>query len=138
MGRIALLLVSALAALACQSAPPKQVELPRENGDVCENLAYAFFVVAEKRDRGASQAKQLRELREGMNNPFARRPDQTFERLSQVVSYVYAAEALSAGELEVRVLAHCTVSEQGHAVVRLPSLQPVSAGALAEPDRQAR
>lgn len=135
MRRLLLVLAVTAGMSACRTREPV-APVPPYNGDVCENLAHTFFVIADYRDRGRSRATQVRELRESVKNPFTRHPDKTFEKLVGVVDYVYANESVPAAELEAQVLDECTISAEGHAVVRLPA--PGAPKRLAEPDDQAR
>jgi hypothetical protein len=79
----------ALFALACRApitAPP-----PPRSGGPCADLAFAFFLVAEKRDRGSTREEQIEALQAGVASPFAQRPEQTLEELLRVSTSSTAA-----------------------------------------------
>ena len=114
-GRAATIAAAALL-LACQA--PLTTETRRESGGVCTDLAYIFFLVAEKRDRGSTQEAQLDALRQGTQSPFAVHPEQTLRELSHVVELVYRRPEASAREIEAAVRDHCAVDERGQAVLR--------------------
>jgi hypothetical protein len=116
---------AALALLACQSRAPLTAAVPATRGDACADLAYAFFLVAEKKDRGASQDAQIQALRKSIDTPFATRPDQTLRHLERVVEIVYRNPGLSAQQIEAKVRDDCVVDEQGRAV--LPRIWPQQA-----------
>ena len=112
-----------MALLACQSRAPLTAAVPATRGGACSDLAYAFFLVAEKKDRGASQDAQLEALRQSIDDtPFATQPDRTLRQLEQVVEIVYRNAELSAREIEAKVRDDCAVDEQGRAV--LPRIWP--------------
>jgi hypothetical protein len=111
-----------LALLACQPRAPITAAVPATRGGACSDLAYAFFLVAEKKDRGASQDAQLEALRQSVDSPFATRPEQTLRHLEQVVEIVYRNPELSARQIETKVRDDCVVDEQGRAV--LPRIWP--------------
>ena len=113
---------AALALLACQSPAPLTAAVPATRGGACSDLAYAFFLVAEKEDRGASQAAQIEALRQSIHTPFATQPDRTLRQLEQVVEIVYRNPDLSAQQIEAKVRDDCVVDEQGRAV--LPRIWP--------------
>jgi len=111
-----LALVGALLALACRApitAPP-----PPRSGGPCADLAFAFFLVAEKRDHGSTRDEQIEALQAGVASPFAQRPEQTLEELLHVVDLVYRRPDASARELEALVRERCVVDERGQAVLR--------------------
>jgi hypothetical protein len=113
---------AALALLACRSQAPLTVAVPETRGGVCSDLAYAFFLVAEKKDRGASKDAQIEALRQSIDTPFATQPDQTLRHLERVVEIVYRNPELSARQIEAKVREDCVVDEQGRAV--LPRIWP--------------
>ena len=109
---------AALLALACK-APPPTTPLPPDGGsDVCTRLAYVFYLVAERREQGASRRDQLAALPESVDNPFTLHPGSAHESLRRVVEIVYAQPRGAARELEAEVLESCTVDAQGHAVLK--------------------
>jgi hypothetical protein len=61
----------ALLLLACQSPPTPPV--PPMGGEVCEDLAYIFLLVAEERDRGSTKEAQIEILRKSADDPFVAR-----------------------------------------------------------------
>ena len=76
---------AALLALACK-APPPTTPLPPDGGsDVCTRLAYVFYLVAERREQGASRRDQLAALPESVDNPFTLHPGSAHESLRRVV-----------------------------------------------------
>ena len=109
--------MAALALLACQSEAPLTAAVPATRGGACSDLAYAFFLVAEKRDRGASKDAQMEALRQSIDTPFATQPDQTLRQLEQVVEIVYRNRELSAPQIQAKVSDDCVVDEQGRAVL---------------------
>jgi hypothetical protein len=113
---------AALALLACQTRAPLTAAVPAPRGGACSDLAYAFFLVAEKKDRGASKDEQIEALRESIATPFATQPDRTLRQLERVVEIVYRNPELSAAQIQARVRDDCVVDEQGRAV--LPRIWP--------------
>jgi hypothetical protein len=96
--------------------------VPETRGGACSDLAYAFFLVAEKKDRGISQDAQLEVLRQSIDTPFATQPDRTLRQLERVVEIVYRNPELSAAQIQAKVRDDCVVDEQGRAV--LPRIWP--------------
>jgi hypothetical protein len=116
-GALAAMLWLAVWVQGCASAKPV-TPIPPASGDVCQDLAYVFFLVAEQKQRGLSRDAQIARLREDVRNRFSTRPEQTLDQLVQVVELVYETPHADARELEASVLDHCSVDERGHAVLR--------------------
>jgi len=128
MRRLIPLAIAAAAAFACQPVEPL-TSVPEYNGDVCQNLAHVFFLIAESRDNGTSRRSKLAQLTESVDSPFHRQPEKTLDRMRTVVDYVYDHDRHSPEEIEAEVLGSCRVSDQGHAVLRLPSDEPAVSAA---------
>jgi hypothetical protein len=103
--------------LACESPP--RTPLPPDGGsDVCTRLAYVFYLVAEKRERGIGEREQIEALASDVDNPFTLHPGETHEGLRRVVEIVYARPRGDPRELEAEVSESCSVDAQGQAVLK--------------------
>jgi len=111
-------IAAALLLLACQAPAPITAPVPETRDGACADLAYVFFLVAEKRDRGSTRDAQLEALRRSIDTPFATQPDRTLRQLEQVIELVYRRPELPAREVEAMVRDDCVVDEQGRAVLR--------------------
>lgn len=119
-------------ATACSGSPPgpaprTRLDLPAvaapgtsvaPGGDVCADLAYVFFLVAESRRKGATKETQVAEVRESVRNPFATDPAATEETLLHVVNLVYLVPNKTSREIEALVLESCDVGDRGQAVLK--------------------
>jgi predicted ATPase len=79
----------------------------------------------ERRTRGATQARMLRELAEAVEEatqeePKTADPNGTLRYLLQTVDFVYGRPDVTADEIEAQVLAGCLVNDDGRAVLYLP------------------
>jgi hypothetical protein len=117
--------LAALAALPCACAAPLTAEPPPARAGACAELAYIFHFVAEKKDRGSTQAELLEALRAGSETPFASHPEQSYQELARVVELVYRRPEANARQIEAAVRAQCSVDENGQPVLR--ALWPRSA-----------
>jgi hypothetical protein len=91
---------------------------PPQGGGACVDLAYAFFVVADKRDHGSTREEQMQAVREGVDGPFAVHPERTLADLQRVVDLVYRRPDVNAREIEALVREHCVVDERGQPLLR--------------------
>lgn len=120
-----LLIALTMAQLACQAPTPKQAEpstplSPAVEG-ACDGLAYVFFVVAEKRDRGETRDAQIRMAQESVQNRFTDDPEQALADLVRVIDAVYRRPGQSARDLEASVRDDCVENELGQAVLLWPA-----------------
>jgi hypothetical protein len=120
-GRRLRLLALCLALLACETAAPPVTPYPPKAEGVCAQLAYAFFLVAEKRDRGSTREDQIETARESVDNPFARHPDETLAFLLRMVDFVYRRPEASAEQIQAQVMEGCAVDQRGQAVLLWPA-----------------
>ena len=131
LAALGFLTIVLLAPTGCRSDRPwDSVRGNRE--DACGNLAYAFFMVAEQRDRRVSKEDQLAALRKSLQSPFVTQPDQAYRGLVAIVDRVYAAPEVRPPEFEAEILERCTVDEAGRAVV-LPQAAPTRPEGAAKP-----
>lgn len=93
-------------------------------GNVCQDLAQAFLVVARYRDQGRSRRDQEKMIRESIRTPFVSDPERAQQQLLRIVDVVYRAADASPEEIESGVLDHCVVDDQGQAVVRATAGRP--------------
>lgn len=115
-----LLGIPLLAACASPGPAPDVAASVRRSGGVCADLAHAFYLVAEKRDRHVPKTTQVQLAQESVQNPYVSDPRRTLQDLLHVIDLVYANPELGAREIEASVLDHCRVNGRGQAVVSTP------------------
>ena len=104
--------------LACQRPPV--TPLPPVGGDVCDDLAYVFFLVARNKDDGRSLDEQLAMAERGVENPFAGHPERTLRDWLRVIEFVYRQPESDAPRIRAQVRDGCHVNERGQAVLLWP------------------
>ena len=93
---------------------------PVSSGNVCEDLAYVFYLVARNKDQQSTQEEQLEMAREGIASPFAAHPGRTLRYWSRVIELVYHHPDADADQIQAMVLDACTVDRNGRAVLLWP------------------
>lgn len=105
-----------LMATACQTGPLTAAS-PRDDGP-CNDLARAFYLIAEAREEGALREEQIESLRAGVDSPFVRRPEDALDAMLHIVDLVYRMPESNPRGIEQRVRDNCVENEQGQAIVR--------------------
>lgn len=83
--------------------------------DACEDLAFAFYTIAEYERRGDSRESQLAWLHDHFGERGSSGAANVAER---IIEFVYRSEA-QPEQIGRQVLEHCVVDREGRAVVRM-------------------
>jgi hypothetical protein len=80
----------------------------------CTELAYAFYVVAEEKDRGTSKEAQIEKARESLRtaDPAA------LSQMLHIIDLVYRFSDGTPQDIGATVLDNCAIDQNGQAVVR--------------------
>jgi hypothetical protein len=122
--------IAALVALAFVfgCTPSRKARLARDRaGDPCQSLAYTFYLVAELKDRGLSEADQVR-----LAWSRAKGSEEKRTQWIQVVDLVYRFADGEPYEIGATVLDHCEIGDEGRAAV-VQTLWPTRAPDVAAP-----
>jgi hypothetical protein len=100
-------------ALLLGCAPSRRTRMARtQAGDPCQKLAYTFYLVAELKERGVSEADQVR-----LAWSRADGSEETRDQWLHVVDLVYRFSDGEPYEIGATVLDHCEIGEDGRAAV---------------------
>ncbi|MEM7411197.1 MAG: hypothetical protein AAF430_13255 [Myxococcota bacterium] len=129
-------LLALLLLVSCRTERPWD-SLRGNQDDPCGNLAYAFYMIAEQRDRRVPKEKQLETLQKSVQSPFVTQPSQAYRGLVAIVDRVYAAPETTPERFEAEILGRCTVDTAGRAVVgsERPHAAPTRPDDASKPSR---
>jgi len=100
------------------ATPTPPARAAADPGEACKDVAASFYAVARYRDEGLNQEQQiaLAQKRVGIADR-----ERAFGHWLRIIEIVYRLEGRTPKQIAGSVLESCTVNEQGHAVVKLPS-----------------